>query len=318
MAASSSKEAPEIVSPNYMDEVSSARRISKANWIRMVVSDESHGQCVQLTVAHMVGEVAKELHSVKLNAASPIDPEAVAKMFDERAAWYCQELPGAQTFNLIAFYGEGASTWQTSLPFQKTGAGNAIGLLTEPPDERGKTQMTMRHVEGLASGYFRGHQIALETLSSIIREQRQDNRDMRRDLSEAWGVVRQIMLDTEESRHKHRMEELAFVRSSEDRKVLFRMLPGMVNEAVGKEIIPQSTVDSAMIDMVVENMTPEQLKLAVDSGAIPAPVGAFLAKRMMEKEKARAKSEQADKNARELTTRMVSSDPQVKAEDEVG
>jgi len=307
---------PEARSINYMDDIV-AKRISKANWIRMALNDPDYGQPAQITLAHMVGDQPKEIHSLKIIPGLPRDPDEIAKLFDDRAAYYCQDLPGAQTFNIIVFYGEGASIRQQALPFTKTGAGSQIGILTESPDERGKTQMGMRHVEMLGSGYFRGNQIALETLASIIREQREDNRGLRRDVQEAWGVVRQVMLDTVEIQHKHRMEELKFQRASEDRKMIMRMLPAVINEATGKQILPQSTVDSTMMDAVVERMTPEQLKFLTDNGMIPPEVAGFLAKRMAEKMKEREQAAQADSKAKEVTSQLVT-ERDIKPEDEIG
>lgn len=305
-AMSRNNDPPEVASYNYMDDIT-AKRISKADWIRMVLTeDEDYGRCVQLSLAHMVGEMPKEIHSIKIAPGQARDPNILAKELDMHASWHCQDMPGAQMFNLIAFYPDnGAGSRQRALPFQKTGHGNQIGLSTESPTEQGKTQMTMRHVENLASGYFRGHQINIETLVAIVREQRQDNRDLRRDIQESWGVVRQVLLDTAEIQHAHKMKELEFARATEERKMLFRVAPAAVNEIFGKQIIPQSVIDSQMMDSMIEKLDADKIKMAVAAGLITPEQAGYLAKRVLERDKKMEKDAAADAKAREVTNDLI-------------
>ena len=84
-----------------------ALKLSLDAWIRECLSDpDKQTPLTMIALVHHRGDVEQELHSTKLpDRGAQIDPLDMANMFMHKAQAYAQELPGVQTFSLLAFYG---------------------------------------------------------------------------------------------------------------------------------------------------------------------------------------------------------------------
>lgn len=223
-------------------------------WIRQTASDDTKGaECTAIALVHMRGATEKELHSVTL-IGRQWDFRELAVMFKNRAESYSEDLMGSQLFQLLGFYG-GSKEPQAHKPFRiHGGAGDGEGLGTEEPTKAGILSQTMRHHEAMARIYthqagqmFEANNRTIELLSarnvSLMQENKAHN-----------DLIMQLVLAQADKRHEHRMKELDHQRSTEERKTLMRAAPALLNSITGKEIFPQSSADTALVDMLIGHL----------------------------------------------------------------
>jgi hypothetical protein len=56
------------------------------------------------------------------------------------------------------------------------------------------------------------------------------------------------------------MKELEFERGSEERARIMKALPPLVNKVLGKEVFPQSMVDTSLLEGLLESADEEQIQ----------------------------------------------------------
>lgn len=295
-------------------------RITKEQWIRAVMTDADLGPCIALACVHMVNDVpGREVYSCKFGP-TPRDPADIAKEIDQKSAFYCQDLPGTQTFCLTAWFrgadGQANREPQRFLPFTKTGQPGQMGLLTEGPDDKGQKSQGMRHIEVMGGMWMRGNMNVQETQTMLIGELMRDRREMARENRDAWVSITEMIVRQATDNRAHEMEKLKFQRASEERQMLLRFLPAVVNEAAGKELIPNSSLDSVMIDRLCDTMTPEKLKMMAESGVFPDEMIVMIATRVKQRWDKR-KEEEAAKEANQKSTGEAAAKSPLTAEAEL-
>lgn len=252
-------------------------RQSLEQWIRLALTDpDKDGVCSQMALCHMIGVQPKEIHTTKFSAGKA-EPEALAAMFDQKARSYCQDLAGTQTFELVAFYGN-RTTPEAWRPFTITPENASNGLMTESPDEKGRTQQMMRHGEALVQQVYRRQQAMDEHSIRLIDQQSRMIMALQNDNHEAFKIFKEMAMEKVMDEHKRKMETLAFERSTAERKKWLSFAPPLVNTLLGREVFPQSTEDTALVEGIAENLKIEDLSKL--SGVLPPEMWGPLAARM--------------------------------------
>lgn len=258
------------------------KRQALDGWIAEALADaDKDGPCRQLTLVHMSGTSAqREIHTVRMKENDPRTPKQLAQMFDGKAQGYAQDLPGVQTFNLMAFYGENTEP-EAFHPVMVAQIVDMAGLGTESPNSEGLTQQMMRHVEqrerltnAMTTTLFQASQNSLEAL---IKQ----NHMLMEENQEAFHMVKQILLERQLDAHDLKMKEMSFERSTADRQALMKMAPMLVNTLTGKEVFPQAAADTALIDAIADKMTPEALEKLAMANILPNEVMGPLAARFL-------------------------------------
>ena len=115
-------------------------------WVRETLNDEEREEkCTAMAVVHVLGAGAeKEVYTMPLNSSRVRTPEEIVQVCYNRAITYSEEIPGAQTFNLVAICGNDKTFCK---PFIIHVAPRGAELTTEEPSERGVTKMNMRHTD---------------------------------------------------------------------------------------------------------------------------------------------------------------------------
>lgn len=236
-----------------------------ARWIRTCLTDpDKEGKKVSaFSVVHMIGMAPKEIHTLKLGAKQWADMD-IAKILLERASEYVFDLKGVHTFQVLAFW-DGNNEPGAHQPFviNNLNEGTEVGLLTENPNDQGQKQQGMRHIEVLAQMYMRGAQslidaqrLALERADRRMSALEDENRD-------AFLIVKEMIQKEVELSHEKRMKEMEFQRSSEERKMLVKFIPPLVNTALGREVFPQGVEDTALINTIADSLGNEDVKKIV-------------------------------------------------------
>jgi hypothetical protein len=254
------------------------KRQTIEQWIAEALSDpDKEKPCTAISLVHMGGNgiSQKEIHTTALSGKTH-EPKKLASLFQTKAENYAQDLGGIQTFNLLAFYG-GEQEPQAFHPFKVIDGDISDGamVMSETPDPRGLQAQLMKHLETK-------EKLLVGFIQEIVVTTLRDRTKLQEEVNDAYAVMREMLLKTATEHHDHRMKELEYARQSEERGQLLRLAPALVNGLTGREIIPQSTADTAMIEEIARRVKPEMLQELVKFGILPAELLGPLAARFNE------------------------------------
>lgn len=275
-------------------------------WIHEALTDEDKVKpCTALSLVHRQGVREQEIHTTQIGQRQ-WSAQELAKMFIGKAENYAAELPGFQQFNLLAFYG-GNPQWEAIKPFQIAGQEELPGMGTEPPTKEGLVQQCMRHTEAMTQAFIKQTQLMTSQMSTMFEQVTRENIALRRENQEATVIVRDAMLKLTGQRDEAAMKRLEFQRASEERQKWLSFGPAFINTILGREVFPQQTADSALIDAIAENLTEADIQKLAATGVIKPEVWGPLAQRM-------AKTLERKRLAREQAQAALATvDPEVDA-----
>jgi hypothetical protein len=264
------------------------KRVTVKQWIEDALADADKGKpCSALTLVLSKGAGQEEIHTRDITG--PQDPDKLADFFVNKATGYAQDLPGIQTFKLLAFYGQAEP--QASFPFTVSEgnltAGESASFETS---EKGLMAQLMKY--NLEITKMNVQMTQTIAVNSLQREQ-----DMQRERNEMNVIMRDMLLTMRKEDHEMRLKELEFQRSTEERRMLGKAIPSIANYLTGRELIPEAYADSELIDALSAQVTPEDLQMLVSLGKIKPEHAALLAQRFL---KAREENEKRKKIARAL------------------
>lgn len=240
-------------------------RQSLIDWIHEALNDpDKGGSCTALALVHMTGPVENPVHSKQLpDKFTAESVEDWSDMFEKKALSYAEGLPGAQTFCLQAFY-KGAGQPSAKKPFICAGYTEVDGLMTEGPTPKGHLQQMMRHVEGVMSRSIQKDQVMTTLMTSMIESRTREAENYRRENADSFTLMKELILGMAGRQHEQRLAEIAAQQSAEIKKEITKWVPRLINAATGKEVIPQPTLDSQMVEDFIDALA------AQGEGALPA------------------------------------------------
>lgn len=230
------------------------KRLTLDVWIHNAMSDEKDNRkCSMIALVHTVGAQQKEIHHVKFASGKNPTPEELANIFRQRAEGYAQDLSGTQTFLLLAFYGK--SEPETSQPFTVSPIiDHQNPIPSEPATSEGRVQQLMRQGEMLFQQVYRRQQVMDEHANNMIDRQSRMMVDLMAQNRAFFDMTKELLMEKALDTHKHRMDELGYSRASEERKKWISYIPMLINTLTGKDIFPQSTADTVLLEQIVENV----------------------------------------------------------------
>jgi hypothetical protein len=116
---------------------------------------------------------------------------------------------------------------------------------------------------------------------------------MRQEVNEAQLIVRDVIMNMRKEAHEMRMAELQFQRSSEDRRLLGKALPTILNQLTGRELIPETHADSELLDAMAAKVNPNMLQHLVTMGILDSNQAALLTARFAKATEERRKELEA-------------------------
>jgi hypothetical protein len=268
------------------------RRVSLAEWIHEVRTDRyKDGKCTAISLVHMQGTTPKEIYTIQFGDRD-IPSDELGALFQGKADTYCQEIPGVQTFNLLAFYNN-EGTAQVEHPFIVNGDNHFEGLATEGPTERGATQQGMRLTEVIVQRTFGQISVLMGHTENIITRADRRIEHLENENREVLSILKEIMLEKANLSHEKRMAELEYERKSAERAKLAEMLPALVNTASGREIFPQSKADTALVESFADGLSKVSPEQIAQIAAILPPqlLGPLMARMQAHLEKKRVDAE---------------------------
>lgn len=262
-------------------------------WIFEALTDEDKdAPCTALSLVHRVGVKEQEVHTTQLGSKQ-WDAKGLAKMFLGKAENYAAELPGVQTFNLLAFYG-GRTQYEALKPFMVNGESEMPGLATEGPTKEGLVQQAMRHTEAMTQMALRQTTSMTSAMTAMFEMVVRENMNLRKENQDATIIVRDAVLAMNEKKEESAFKRLKYERDTQERSKWLSFGPAFINTLLGKEIFPQSTADTALIDTIAESISEDDIQRLAASGVIKPEVWGPLAQRMAKTiERKRLAAEQA-------------------------
>ena len=228
-------------------------------WIQECLLDEEQaGPCTAFVLEHMVGTSSQPVFSKRLGS-QPEEPRALARLIRDRAETHCQDMPGVQTFRLLAFY-DNRPEHGAMLPFTVAGKQDYDGLMTEAPDAKGIVAQCMRHNEGVLQIALRNGQALQESTIDMLRVVSNQNTKLVEENHSLLMGLRDMLIGQQNIEHEHKMAEMAYQRSTAERRKWLSYGPALVNTIVGREVFPQSTADTALVETFADNLDEEQIQ----------------------------------------------------------
>lgn len=264
-----------------------------------LVDPEKDGRISAISLVHMIGQQRQEVYTIKIGATSNHDGASLEKLLKGKAETHAQDMDTVQSFALLFFYG-GKNIEQGVQLFKVLPTVNpeTAGLSTEAPTAEGRLQQDMRWKDALQMQVYRrqetmdNHSIRMLEQQDKMLQRAQDmmGRLMTENM-EAFNIVKELLNERALGQHNHAMEQAKFHRETEERAKFLKFAPVLVNTIFGKEIFPQSTADTALIESIAENVDEEMIQKLAGLGLDPmvmGPLAARVMKAMEDKEKREA------------------------------
>lgn len=233
-------------------------KVTLENWIKEALTDpDKEGRkCTVLTLVHMEGRTEKEIHTVKFGSQS-WEPVKLAKLFRGKAEVFSQDLTGPQQFRLHAFYEQEEP--EATFPFLTEGQLDFGDGLTEGPTEKGLTSQGMRHTEAMVQLAFKHTANLIAASSEMIKELGETNRLLVTENRDALEGIKQLIIEKVTDEHARRLELVKETRKTEERKKLITFIPALTNTILGREVFPQNTADTALVETIAESLTEDDI-----------------------------------------------------------
>jgi hypothetical protein len=237
----------------------SRRRVTVEQWIAEALQDPDKGSpCTAIALMHVKGAGGEEEIHTKQLSGNTASYKSLADFFVNKATGYSQDLPGIQTFRLLAFYGK--SEPQAAFPFTcsegSLTAGQETAFSKHEPTPTGVLGLLMAHVEKITA-------MNVQMVQTMAVNSLQKDREMMQERAEMNAIMRDMLLNMKKEDHAMILERAKYERETGERALLARLLPGMVNHLTGRELIPQSHADSELLDGIALRLDPEQVKMLV-------------------------------------------------------
>lgn len=265
-------------------------RITLDKWIAEVLNDpHKDGHCSSISCIHKEGMGEREVFTMKFEKGAKLDTVELAELFRRKAEIHVQDIPNSHLFYLKARYG-GRSESEAQIPFRINGGSELAHGETEPPTPEGRASQSMRQSEFGFQFWakqiievFRMNNERMTADSNTINAIQGENRDM-------VSIFKELIFQQAQNNHSHKMEELKYLRESQFYGQMAKLGPALVNTMTGKEVFPQSTADSALIEGLLDQLTEEQVKAM--QGFLPPQVMGLLMARATDHWKKKAEAEQ--------------------------
>lgn len=224
-------------------------------WIseRIDDPDRKPDKLTAVTLFHtQAGGGRTEVHSVQIGRFATVNAKEVADTITDMAMTHSQDLPGTQMYDVQAFYGSN-TTNPAHFPMKVENTPTDGGhMFSEPPTPEGRMAQRMRMEDSFMALIFRRQQVMDDT--AIRREEIMGAQVARlqHELNETWSIMRELFMKQKLEDHQMAMAQMQYARDTEERRKIIGMLPPLANTLSGREIFPQNTQDTALMEQIAE------------------------------------------------------------------
>lgn len=254
------------------------------SWVTEILKDDEKGECSLLSLVHLAGTAKHEVHSIRPNGARKWTAAEIASLFNHKANGNAQDLPGVQSYVVNAYYGSIADGARpeigTFFPIRINPQPLETGLATEGAHSEGMAMQAMRHSEVFFQMSIRQtaeiFQATQATLSMLVKQ----NSELMAENHDAFVIVKELLAEKGLEDHSRRMKEIEARKSAERSKQLMAMVPALANTIAGREIFPQQSGDTALIESLAEGFSkiPAEKLMSLAETVPPELLGPLMAR----------------------------------------
>ncbi len=289
-----------------------ALHLTVDNWIAQALTDTDkvkpdgkRALPTKLILVHLMQGGPQEVHTAILEGRQ-IAPTDLATMLRNKAEAYCQEMPGRQTFQLQMLY-QGSNEIQARHAFTCAGKIEYEGM-TEAPTPQGAQAQFMRQWEGLFGLMFRRQQTLDSHAIAVQEHQSRRIMTLEEQNLQLTEKMQELMVEMLDREHNQEMRRLEYARKTMEMDKLYSMGMPLANTIFGREIFPQSSTDTALIEAFADGMTAEKVQKLIAANVIPQELlGPLMHRLKMHEEKKHEK----EKRMKELNPPVA--DPELDA-----
>lgn len=268
------------------------KRITLEQWIdEALIDGDKDGAISAMTLMHLLGSKSQEVHGVRFGTQRKWTGKELAQLFQSKADGCAQDLPGAQYFELLAFYAERQEP-QARHKFQVIGEPDIPNLISEKPDAQGVMTQSMKHLEFQHRELYMMTRHLVDALVETNKTQADRLREQEKELHESMLAMRQLALGRLTEEHEFRMKEKKVERDNAMMSKLMEYAPLILDGITGGKLLPQAKKDSMLIDQICRTVPPEKLMDLVS--AVPPELAAALIARL---EQAQLQNSAAEESA---------------------
>lgn len=259
-------------------------------------------KCSGFALVHDRNGTQFELKVIKIGARQ-WDPKELADILESTADTFAGGVPGVQQFQVLAFFDD-QSQPQSFYPFRRNGGdAEQAGLMTEPPTQAGLMGQLMRLFE---ANTRTSHHYAASTFATMERViVRLDQRCalLEEEQHDTIELTKELIFQRASDEHGRKIAILELEEKAKTKEAIVRLLPPLANRVFGKEVFPQATADSAIIDQMAESLTQDQIvKL---NGILTPQQWGLLADRLVQSLEKKAEKEKAQEKSNGTKTEVV-------------
>jgi hypothetical protein len=265
-----------------------------------IKEDGTPGVCVGFSLHHVNGSVEKEIHGMSVAGKTFNDSQVkqLAEMLEGLAQTDAQSLPGLQRYIVYALY-DGFSAPKARYPFAVNGhISNRPGdFSTEPATPEGRLTQRMRHDEAYSQLLIMGTGQLVQAQANLIRLQGDRLDQTMRENRDMLEHTVQMLMEQATQNREHDLKVLAFERNTKMLQGMAKVAPAMLNTITGKEVVPQSTVDTQILETIADVLDENTLaQLAPVLAKVPPEMQGVLFSRLEQiTKKKEAEKQRVDK-----------------------
>lgn len=226
-------------------------------WLAECLTRET--KCTALLCIQKIGSSDQEVWKLELPEGKQWDYKELGEIFVNKAAVRVQEEPGSHLFHMLAFFG--GNLPGDMFPFRVNSSAELGGGATEEPTERGARAQSMRHAEAAFQSSFRHTQYLIQATLEMNRDLMKGMRESMSERADALELVQKVVLAHAANQSELRMKEMAYMRTVQLEAAAAKFLPALTNTIAGREVFPQSTEDTALVEMLLNSFGEDQIKL---------------------------------------------------------
>ncbi len=253
----------------------SKRRQTVEQWVAEVIGEVIDGKpCSLIALLHLkgVGGSTEEVTGKPIEGGT-LNAKDLADHFIGRAEGFSQDLPGLQTFKLVAFYGNN----EPHNPFHFTTSDGAVTSRSESmmsahePTPTGLLGQLMKNNEFLSRQNADLVQQNMTMANGVINACFGNNGIVQQSIRsqlEAVEVVKDAMLDMSKQRRELVLEEHKAAQDLQMRKAVMDNLPLITNRLTGREVFDEKASRAKLLEVFAMKISPQDLEMLVSMGKI--------------------------------------------------
>lgn len=250
------------------------KRQTVEQWVAEVIAEVVDGKgCSLIALLHLKGVGGSTEEVTGKPVEGTVNPKELADHFIGRAEGFSQDLPGLQTFKLVAFYGNN----EPHNPFHFTTSDGAVTSRSESmmsahePTPTGLLGQLMKNNEFLsrqnADLVQQNMTMANGVIAACFGPQGIVQQSIRSQL-EAVEVVKDAMLDMSKQRRELVLEEHKAAQDLQMRKAVMDNLPLIANRLTGREVFDEKSNRAKLLELFAMKISPQDLEILVSMGKI--------------------------------------------------